>query len=132
MLFTVAFVKLWYLSYYKKTFVILSFLKNSMQFLIWWKSTYTPRKSKYLITVENLHVPKNSYHFELISAHKWPFLGLGWHPSILIKFPWAKSSIFFIIENRKFTQLFKIDQKHFPFMLCTCVLKNCLVNDLTP
>ena len=63
----------------QKTFVLLSFLKNSMQFLIWWKSTYTPRKSKYPITVENLHVSKNSYRFELISVHKCPFLGLDFY-----------------------------------------------------
>ena len=52
---------------------------------------------------------------ELILLHKWSFLGLCWHPWILIpipcppsvssRFSWAKYSNFFTMENQKFSHL---------------------------
>ena len=60
----------------------------------------------------------------LILVHKCQFPGYGWHPWILIppiiftNFSWAKYSNFFIMQNSKFTEIFKISWKHVPFILC--------------
>ena len=58
----------------QKTFVLLSFLKNSMQFVIWWNVIYTPRKSKYPIKFEE----KISVYSQcLVVSLKWPRPGLS-------------------------------------------------------
>ena len=73
----------------QKTFVLLSFLKNSMQFVIWWNVIYTPRKSKYPIKFEEKNFSWQSMFSCLIEMTKtrviiniWKKWYLTWNPRL--------------------------------------------------